>query len=285
LLRKTDKGNLPDFIIIGAARSGTTSLHHYLNIHPEIYMSAEKELSFFIREGNWDKGVEWYRSQFTGDAKIYGEATPRYSGYPVYAGVPERIYSIVPNVKLIYVMRDPMQRALSHYTLFHSLGSEKKSFNDAAADFDRCYYVSASRYHLQIRQYLACFPLSRFFFLTVEELRRQPRQTMQAMYRFLGVDDSFYSPDFAVALNRTDDHRYKNQIGSWLNRLNDLAIVRRIPFRWRVRFGHLIYIPFSSKISRPIISPSMHQRLEELFREDVNGLRALTGRSYAEWSI
>jgi hypothetical protein len=197
-LSRTDTGNFPDFIIIGAARAGTTSLHHYLNTHPEISMSAVKELGFFVREGNWDKGVDWYKSQFTGNAKIYGEATPRYAAFPVYTGVPECIHSLVPHVKLIYVTRDPLQRAISHFGLFHSLRGQKAYFDVAAADLYQSYYVVCSLYHLQIQRYLEYFPLSRMFLLTLEELQARPRQTMRAMFRFLGVDDSFYSPDFML---------------------------------------------------------------------------------------
>lgn len=282
---KTDNGTLPNFMIIGAARCATTSLHHYLNLHPDISMSAEKELYFFMREGNWDKGLEWYKSQFTGHAKIYGEATPRYTAYPVYSGVPERIHSIVPDAKLIYIMRDPMQRTLSHYTLHHANGNEKRSFKDAATDMDQCWYVVSSRYHFQIKQYLTYFPLSNILLLTAEELQSQPRQTMKTIFRHLGVDDSFYSPDFAIALNRTDDHRHKNRFGLWLNRLNDLWIVQHIPFAWRVRFGRFVYLPFSTDVERPIISRSLYHRLEEIFRQDVNQLRALTGKSFDHWNV
>jgi hypothetical protein len=67
---------LPNLIIIGAMKCATTSLHYYLNLHPEILMSEEKQLDFFISELNWNKGIEWYESNFTDKAKIYGETSP-----------------------------------------------------------------------------------------------------------------------------------------------------------------------------------------------------------------
>jgi hypothetical protein len=67
---------LPNLIIIGAPKCGTTSLHHYLSLHPQISMSREKELNFFIAERNWSKGIAWYAAQFAADNKVRGEASP-----------------------------------------------------------------------------------------------------------------------------------------------------------------------------------------------------------------
>src|SRR3712207_3099155 len=98
-------------------KCATTSLHYYLNLHPQISMSEKKELDFFVREKHWDKGVEWYKSNFhgNGETKIYGEASPNYTLHPIFSGVPERMYSVVPEAKLIYVVRDPIDRMISHY--------------------------------------------------------------------------------------------------------------------------------------------------------------------------
>ena len=81
---------LPNFLVIGAAKAGTTSLYHYLRAHPQIYMSERKELNFFIEKDGWEKGQEWYEKQFerAGDAVAIGEASPNHSKYPLFPGVP-----------------------------------------------------------------------------------------------------------------------------------------------------------------------------------------------------
>ncbi len=111
-------GALPTYLIIGAAKCGTTSLHHYLGEHPKIQVARRKELSFFVDEplprGEGHRGVEWYRSWFSPDFAVRGEATPAYTSAR-FGVTPERIRSVVPDVKLIVCVRDPVARAVSHY--------------------------------------------------------------------------------------------------------------------------------------------------------------------------
>jgi len=123
-MQEDKKGNLPNLIIIGAMKCATTSLHYYLNLHPQISMSEEKELDFFIHKNNWHKGIEWYKTNFTGNASVYGESSPNYTKYPFFNGVPERMHAVVPDAKLIYVVRDPIERIISHY--IHTSVNKKK---------------------------------------------------------------------------------------------------------------------------------------------------------------
>jgi hypothetical protein len=102
---------LPNLIVIGAMKAGTTSLHAYLSLHPEIFMSANKEPRFFTEEWNWHKGLEWYEAQFPERVTIRGESTPDYTKLPEIRNVPERIHSLIPDVRLIYLVRDPIDRS------------------------------------------------------------------------------------------------------------------------------------------------------------------------------
>ena len=106
---------LPNLIIIGAMKCGTSALHQYLDQHPDIAMSKEKELDFFIEDRNWRKGLDWYRSMFPDSGVVRGEASPDYTHYPAIPGVPERMHTVVPGAKLIYMVRDPVERMLSQY--------------------------------------------------------------------------------------------------------------------------------------------------------------------------
>lgn len=96
-------GSLPNLIVIGAHKGGTTSLHHYLRQHPQIFMSSLKELDFFVDEFNWPKGIDWYRKQFSSVAPIRGESSPSYTHFPKLKGVPERIHHLIPDAKLICI--------------------------------------------------------------------------------------------------------------------------------------------------------------------------------------
>ena len=130
---------LPTFLIIGTMKGGTTSLHRYLRQHPEVFMPERKELNFFLdeyagppidppEERNWSRGITWYERQFAGaeDERAVGEASANYSRYPTYPGVAERIAKIVPEMKLIYLMRNPIDRVLSHYLHDFAKGRERQ---------------------------------------------------------------------------------------------------------------------------------------------------------------
>src|SRR5205085_10467190 len=105
-----DRPVLPNLIVIGAAKCGTTSLHRYLDLHPEVAMSKTKQLHFFTEKENWGRGLAWYESHFDTPAQVRGESTPAYSAWPVHRGVPERIARVVPDTRLIYLVRDPVER-------------------------------------------------------------------------------------------------------------------------------------------------------------------------------
>ena len=105
----------PNLVIIGAMKAGTTSLHYYLNLHPEISMSKVKEPAFFIEERNWRKGIKRYSSLFTNQTSVVGEASTEYTKYPHFKEVPAKMHSTIPEAKLIYLVRDPIVRILSEY--------------------------------------------------------------------------------------------------------------------------------------------------------------------------
>ena len=109
---------LPTFITIGAMKCGTHSLHQYLDLHPEIAMSQRKELNFFLTEAKFAQGLEWYSAQIAGNGTARGESSPNYSKCHMFPGVAERMHATLPDIKLIYLVRDPVERAVSHYVHF-----------------------------------------------------------------------------------------------------------------------------------------------------------------------
>ena len=186
-----DASTLPNLIIVGSRKSGTTSLHGYLGQHPDVFMSKPAELHFFDRTANWAKGVEWYASFFenAGDAKIRGEKTPMYSTYPHHVGIPARVKSVVPDAKLIYVMRDPIARIRSQYVAAVVLGVETKPFERAVIRSPD--YADLSRYAMQIEQWLKQFDRDQLLLLTSEQLWHDHEETMADVFRFLDVDPDF----------------------------------------------------------------------------------------------
>jgi len=279
---------LPNLIIIGAMKSGTTSLHYYLGLHPEISMSHPKEIDFFSNTGNWQKGIRWYESHFQGAAKIRGESSTNYTKYPTFRSVPERMRVTVPDVKLIYLLRDPVQRIISHYIDAYAGGMEKRSFKKALQDLDNNHYLNCSRYFLQLEQYLKFFPDSNIAIVESADLRNHRRNTLQSPFRFLGVDASFYCSEFSEILHKSVDKKRKNFFGQLLKQLLQLVpdgLKNGIKALLPAQITSYPQRLARSEIHRPTFDAALKQELIRHLRSDVESLRAHTGMSFSDWRL
>jgi hypothetical protein len=208
---------LPDAIILGAQRSGTSSLLRYLAQHPEIERSKKKEVHYF--DVNFERGERWYRSHFARRAdrtRVVVEASPYYLVHP---RVPERISRTLPDVKLVALLRDPVERALSHY--FHETrkgheslelmpalraeeerlaGEVERMLEDdsyASHPHRRFSYKTRGLYAGQLRRFDAWRSSGRLIVIRSEDLFTNPASVLVDLFRFLGVDDEFRCSDLA----------------------------------------------------------------------------------------
>lgn len=271
---------LPTFLVIGAMKCGTTSLYYYLMEHPEIGMSRRKETDFFLAEhGNWDRGREWYARQFPNGASARGECSPNYTKRHLFGGVPARIASVCPDVKLIYLARDPIERTVSHYHGSCRQGREERSLAAAVADVDESNYVLTSHYHMQLRPYLDRFGAQDLLVCSTEELGAAPRATLQTIYRFLGVDPAFQNQRVGTRFNSSAG---KTKRGPWVRWLSN-QVPQSVKDRMRPYLS-LRWLP-GEKVPRPDVSAEVRARLEETFYPDAEALRDLTGRAFEDWSV
>lgn len=185
---------LPNFLIIGTMKGGTTSLYNYLGVHPEVFMAETKELHYFVAEKNLPRGTGWYQRQFrkAGDALAIGEASPDYTKFPIHRGVPARVADLIPDVRLIYVVRNPLERIRSHYLHDLARGRERRPIDEAVSGNE--HYLAPSRYALQIEQYLEHFPREQLLVVTSESLRNDRRSTMRRVHDFIGVNSEWSTP-------------------------------------------------------------------------------------------
>ena len=292
-IRVRRSAKLPNFIVIGAMKSGTTSLFHYLQAHPQVFMSPLKEVEFFVEENNWRRGMDWYRAQFAGaspGAVAIGEASTAYTKYPEYQGVPERIATSLPDARLIDVVRDPIERIRSHYQHRVLSGAEREPLERAVLDDER--YLNCSRYAMQIERYLPHFPREHVLLLTSERLRSSRAQTLRSVYGFLGVDRDFVSHVTDQEFYRSEERATYPPIAWWLRR----TIKRYVPAGKRVKEMIDLVAPSSLRLRsrRPesgngsstfAIPDSVRARLAERLADDVGRLRAHMPADFDGWGI
>jgi Sulfotransferase domain len=199
---------LPDFLVLGAQKAGTTALYEYLRRHPQMTGPSWKEVSFFDR--HWARGESWYRGNFPNLArtrgKLVGEASPSYVFHPL---APQRVQEVVPEARLIVLVRNPVDRALSQYNHEVALGREPLPFEEAleaeeerlggeqermAADpryFSREWwshtYKARGRYADQLERWLPVFPREQLLVLPTDDLGSDPAQAHAQVLEFLGA--------------------------------------------------------------------------------------------------
>jgi hypothetical protein len=203
---------LPNLLIIGAMKCGTSALHRYLAVHPEIAMATPKELNFFVgpaelpvdpsawswHRGNWHRGIAWYRRQFA-DAPVRGEASPAYTS-PSFPYAAARIGRLIPGARLVYMVRDPVARAVSQYLHHKADGTERRSLAEALLD-PRSQYVARSRFYERLTPFLAHFAPQRILICAHEDLVRDRRAQLRRIHRFVGVDDTFSSRAYDASVD------------------------------------------------------------------------------------
>jgi hypothetical protein len=279
---------LPNLIVIGGVKCGTTSLHTHLDLHPQISMSAIKELDFFILEKNWSKGIGWYESQFAfaEETRILGESSPSYTACHVFSGVPERVHAVLPGAKLIYILRDPVDRIVSHYVHNYRRRAENRKLSEVLADLENNYYVLYSRYYTQLEQYLKYFPQSDILIITLENLNRYPQKTMQEVFRFLDVDALFHSQSFSKILYASSGKRRTNAIGLLWSRMPWKNEIRSsLPPRLLEMCDSLYCLLGRSKVKKPVLNARLKQALIDSLKDDIDRLRDYTGSDFEAWCL
>jgi Sulfotransferase family len=291
---------MPNFFIIGAHKSGTSALYHYLSQHPQIYMCPIKEPGFFFsdlwRAGNYRESaistLEEYRALFQGvvNEVAVGEAS---TGYLYVPGVAQNISRTVPEAKLIAILRNPMDRAYSHYLMNIRDGDQWiSSFSDALREDDRdvqCAlhcpkrYKEIGFYGKQLKNYFDHFPREQIRVCLYDELMSDPLRTIQDCCRFLSVDDTFvpnmsHKPNVSGIPHRTTLHSLLFKSG----RVKSLA-KRFVPTRLQAQVRRIVVGLVNAKLDRPPLPSSIRSELGALYREDIIELQALIHCDLSGW--
>jgi hypothetical protein len=296
---------MPNFLIIGAAKSGTTSLWRYLASHPQIYMSPIKEPKFFVFEGEdpdfrgppprnnetpWAvTDLEGYHELFRGVTKeiAVGEAS---AAYLYNEKAP---HSYMPEAKLIAILRNPTERAYSHF--LHVLSHDREPLSDFARALDAeeervhenwwpdFYYMRYGFYHRQLSRYFELFRQDQIRVYLYEDLEADPLGMVQDMFGFLGVDDTFV-PEVGIRYNSWGLPRNKSLHTFLLNLKRVKPLVEPLlPNKLYRRGLHAVVNLRNHNLVRPQLSPEVRGRLIEEYREDVLKLQDLIEQDLSFW--
>jgi len=182
--------SLPNAVVIGAMKCGTTALHRYLGTHPEVAMADAKEVNFFQDPGEWHRGTDWYASLFDADSPVRGESSPGYTS-PDHPEVAARMAQVLPDVRLVCLVRDPVDRAVSQYAHHRREGAERRSPEEALLD-PASQYLSRGRYHERLTPFRWHFPVARLHVVVQERLLAHRRAQLGQVYAHVGADPDWW---------------------------------------------------------------------------------------------
>jgi hypothetical protein len=274
---------LPNLIVIGAQKCGTSGLHYYLSLHPEVSMSEPKELNFFIEERNYPRGLEWYSRHFDPTARCRGESSPNYTAYPQHVGVPERMAATVPDARLVYIVRDPIERITAHWVHNYAKRREKGDLRETLLHPNTS-YVSRSRYFMQLQRFLEFYPDEQVLVLDQRDLRDERMPTLRRLFEFAGVDPSFEHPKFEQVRHSTSRKKRATRLGMRVQKASRSRAGRRVPRRAWLAMD--VALPLSKPIEKPEgVAEALGEEVLEVLHEDAERLRAQTGRDFSHWSV
>jgi hypothetical protein len=275
-----------DFVIIGAGKSGTTTLHQYLSRHPDIDMPPEKEIPFFSRNELYERGWdEFARACFlqAGSRRFCGKATP---DYMLHSAVPARLHRTFPDAKLIAILRHPVERAYSHWKMHARNGIEDRSFEAATAALLKSApthavdsfeispenaaetYIIGGLYGRILERWFDLFSRDQMLVLFTEDLANDPLTILQRIHEFLGVSADFVPRNLGKSYNVGEIQRLKKVVPRPIWRCLPKTIRRRLGFwleSWNI-------VPDNGNLPKGI-----YEQLCEFYQEDVERLEGLIG--------
>ena len=214
----------PNLFIIGSMKSGTTSLHEYLDTHPQISMSTQKEPAFFAEEFTLSRGQEWYLSLFSqsDQYRYLGESSTQYTRLPLFKDIPERIHDFNPDTHLIDMMRDPYERVISHYwntvrvrRILIGKGESPCLLNPITQDPEE--YLATSNYAMQLAPHIRYFGRDSLYYLRFKALVESPQREVNEIYEQLGLPSHPLGKQLPFAHNQTP--KYATSVAALLKRI------------------------------------------------------------------
>jgi len=292
-----------DFIGIGAAKSGTTWINKCLAEHPEIFISEIKEINYFNKHnfpdisdfndsggplkenGNNSKNLAWYKTHFEGsnDNMLWGEISPSYFADKE---APANIYNTFPNVKLFAVLRNPTERAYSHYWMYKNyIKVEKRSFEDAIKQEKS--YIERGMYYSQIKHYLQYFKQEQLLILLLDDIIKNPVTELKKLFTFLGVNTEVHIPSISKKANPARKARsgkaviFMDKIVRFFIKIHLQFVITLLK---KIKFNKLFLKLISKQQKYPPMFQKTREQLNKIFKKENNKLAEFLNKDLSNWN-
>lgn len=296
---------MPTFIIGGAPKSGTTALWYYLNAHPDVNLGKNKEIRFFsnvnkgalstglttfgpIRPGLYSKGLKWYESFFDDSKqyKAYGEASTHYFSAHDSASL---IKKDIPNVKLIFMLRDPVARLYSHYWEEYKMGIDMPDFETMVKNNHPRFqwYSFISSYKVNLERFLLNFSEHQILVLIMDDLKNSPNDVFRSVCNFLNIDNMEIPVELNKKYNQQTAPRNRN-LEKIITYTQNSTIAQNLPLKIREKLGVIrrkLSAANAINYDYPKLSNETRSFLIKPFIEDVKFVETFIGRNLDKWRI
>lgn len=281
-MKQIREGMRVELMIIGAQKCGTTSLARQLAAHPEICFCEVKEPGYFNTVRDWESGLAAYHGLYSPrDGQICGEASTMYTFLPEWHGTHSRLFAYNPDLKLIYIMRDPIDRVISNYSHRLVRGTVKDSPEVAIASDPT--YINRSRYGVQIKPYVELFGERNILFLIFEEFFSDQSKALKRIAKFLDIDPNGFD-DLGSLLAAQHQSVGQRHLPSPLRKVVHQAGWVRLSSYVPKSMRYLARRVFGKKLERkPDLTPEFRETLWRLLEADVSEIEALLGRGLHPW--
>ena len=299
--------NIPSFLFIGTGKAGSTSLYHYLDEHPEVFMSPVKETNFFSYEGGRPNfsgpgdlqslahkttitSIQEYKNNFQGitNERAIGEVSPSYLYIPQ---APQRIKKYIPSAKMIVILRHPVDRAYSNFQHRTNLGLEPLTDFSEAISQEKTrieknwaptwHYLEQGFYYKQLKRYFDLFERSQFKIYLFEDWLSDKLGLMREVFDFIGVDPSF-TPNMITKYNISGKPK-SMALNNFLTNQNPIKTILKKALPQKVCNQLTLNVQMANLQKLPKLSPQVRQQLNQVYEQDILKLQNLIDRELSSW--
>lgn len=276
----------PNYFVIGASKSGTTSLCHLFDQHPRVFVSKPKGTTYFSQEKAYRRGWEWYARHFAdaGSATALGEGCVQYTMRTRFPLAAQRLAQAVPEARLIYIVRDPFERMVSQWRMRKAGHRDTVPFDEAVRSTTealRGRLIDCSKYWFQISAFRDHFPDDRILVVFFEDFKHDAASEVARCFRFLGVDPTFEVHEAERARNTAASRRREGRLLKSLRKVPALGTLRKlVPAAWRrgVKEKLSVYSP-----EKPAWSPELRKWTADQLADDARTFLKFYGKPEDFW--